>query len=141
MNGRSILGIALSVLIVIVLAGVGVGIYNAGVAEGIVEAGRVPAGAALPAGYGYGYGWHGAGIGFGFFGLLFPILFILLLVGIARAAFGGGRGRWGGGWGPGGPGAGPGGWQEERERRISELHQRLHDDEARRADPGRSGTA
>lgn len=147
MNGRTIIGIVLSLVAVLVLAGVGVGIYNAGVTQGVLEAGRVPAGAPVPAGYGYGYGWHGAGFGFGFLGLLFPILFFVLLIGLARAAFGGGRGPRGG-WGPGGPGGwgngGPGrdGWREERDRRIADLHQRLHDEEASRAgQPDRAGPA
>ena len=105
MNGRAIVSF---------LVGVGVGIYQAGVAQGVVDAGRLPAGAVVPvAGYGYGYGWgfHG----FGFLGLLFPILFLFLIFGLVRAAFGrgrhwgpgwGGRGYWGKGYGPGfgGPG-------------------------------------
>ena len=145
MNGRTIIGIALSVLIAVVLVGIGVGAYNAGISQGIVEAGRVPAGATVPAGYGYGYGYHPGFFGFGFLGLLFPILFLFLLIGIARAAFGGGRrGGWGGGWGPGGPG-GPGtgrnGWHEERERRMADLHQRLHDEQTRGEGTGRTGTA
>jgi hypothetical protein len=139
-NGRTILGVVLTVVAVFVLAGIGIGIYNAGVTQGIVEAGRVPVGATVAAGYPYHYGWHGGGVGFGFLGLLFPILFVFLLIGIARAAFGGGRGRWGGGWGPGGPGGE--GWREERDRRIADLHQRLHDEQAGRAgDAGRTGTA
>jgi hypothetical protein len=46
------------------------------------------------------YYWHPFAFGFlPFFGLLFPLLFIFLIVGAARAAFGGGHGghRWGNG--------------------------------------------
>ena len=139
MNGRAIASILFSLLVVAVLVGVGVGIYQAGISQGIVDAGRFPAGEPVPApgyGYGYGYGFHG----FGFLGLLFPILFFLLLFGLIRAAFwrgrGGGRGwghgYYGPGWGKGyGPmTGGPESWREERERHIADLHKRLHDEEA-----------
>ena len=137
MNGRAIVSFLFGLIVVGILVGVGVGIYQAGVTQGIVDAGRVPAAGVVPvAGY---YGW---GHGFGFLGLLFPLLFLFLIFGLVRAAFGRGRG-WGGGWGrhygygPGwgkgyGPGAGgPEAWREERERQISDLHRRLHDEEAR----------
>ena len=143
MNGRAIVTFLLGLLFVGILVGVGTGIYQAGLAQGIVDAGRFPAGTAVPVA-GYGWGFHG----FGFLGLLFPLLFLFLIFGLIRAAFGRGRG-WGGGWGghygygPGwgkgyGPGSGgPEGWREERERQISDLHRRLHDEEA----TGGSGSA
>jgi len=133
MSGRPIVNLALGIVIAAVLVGVGAGIYNAGIAQGIIEAGRVPAGGPVPGGY-YGWGFHG----FGFFGLIFPILFILLLVGLARAAFRGPRGGWGHGDPSGGrgPWSGGDGWRTERERHLSELHRRLHEE----ADPG-SGPA
>jgi hypothetical protein len=104
MNGRTILNIVLGALIVLVLAGIGIGIYNAGVSQGIAQAATLPEGTTIvaPVGYGYGYG-HPGFFGFGFLWILFPIFFLFLLFGLARAAFGGGR-RWGGGWGPGGHG-------------------------------------
>jgi len=141
-NGRTVFNLIFGLIVVGILAGVGVGIYNAGIAQGVVEAGRLPAGAVVPAaGYGYGYGWgfHG----FGFLGLLFPILFLFLIFGLVRAAFGrgrhygpgwGGRGYWGKGYGPGFGGPGAGGadaWREERDRQISDLHRRLHEDEGK----------
>ena len=90
MNGRTILNLALGALVVLVLAGIGIGIYNAGVSQGIAQAATLPEGTTVvaPVGYGYGYGYRGF-FGFGFLWILFPIFFILLLVGIARAAFGG----------------------------------------------------
>ena len=112
--------------LVAVLAGIGIGIYNAGVNEGLTQAaiaaqaaGEDPAVVVPPyAGpYGYGYGWHGGG--FGFFGFLFAILGIFLLFGLLRAAFG--WGRWNGGGG-----RGPGGWGGGREERIAEYHRELH---------------
>src|SRR5690349_5105457 len=85
MNGRAIVSFVVGLIVVGILAGVGVGIYQAGLAQGVIDAGRLPAGAVVPvAGYGYGYGFHG----FGFLGLLFPILFLFLIFGLVRAAFG-----------------------------------------------------
>jgi len=137
MNGRAIVSFVVGILV-----GVGVGIYQAGLAQGVIDAGRLPAGAVVPvAGYGYGYGFHG----FGFLGLLFPILFLFLIFGLVRAAFGrgrhygpgwGGRGYWGKGYAPG---MGPDAWREERERQISDLHRRLHDEEANPGTTSSSG--
>jgi hypothetical protein len=114
------------ILFVAVLAGIGIGVYNAGVNEGLAQAaiaaqaaGDDPAVVIPPyAGpYGYGYGWHGGG--FGFFGILFGILVLFLLLGLIRAAFG--WGRWNG------VGRGPGGWGGGgREERIAEYHRELH---------------
>jgi hypothetical protein len=151
MNGRAIVSFFLGLIVVGILVGVGVGIYQAGIAQGVVEAGRIPAGAVVPvAGYGYGWGFHG---GFGFLGILFPILFLFLIFGLVRAAFGrgrhygpgwGGRGSWGKGYGPGfgGPG-GPGfdAWREERDRQISDLHRRLHEEESGKGSSSSEGSA
>jgi hypothetical protein len=113
--------------LVAVLAGIGIGVYNAGVNEGLTQAalaaqaaGEDPAVVVPPyAGpYGYGYGW-GGGPGFGFFGFLFAILFLFLIFGLVRAAFGWGR------WNGRGRG-GPGGWGGGREERIAEYHRELH---------------
>lgn len=132
--GRAIVSFLFSLLLLAVLVGIGAGIYQAGISQGIVDAGRFPAGAAVPVGgYGWGFGFHG------FLGLLFPILFLLLLFGLLRAAFSRGRGwgrgyghhgyGWGPGWkGNGPPEGGPDAWREERERRMAELHKRLHEE-------------
>ena len=144
MNGRTVLNLIFGLVVVGILAGVGVGIYNAGIAQGVVEAGRLPAGAVVPVA-GYGWGFHG----FGFLGLLFPILFLFLIFGLVRAAFGRGR-HWGPGWGGRGyygkgygPGfGGPDAWREERERQISDLHRRLHEEDGKPgAGPGGSSSA
>ncbi len=114
------------IALVAVLAGIGIGVYNAGVNEGLTQAalaaqaaGEDPAVVIPPyAGpYGYGHGWGGGG--FGFFGFLFAILFLFLIFGLVRAAFGWGR------WNGGGRG-GPGGWGGGREERIAEYHRELH---------------
>ena len=140
MNGRGIFGFLLTLLAVGLLVGLGVGIYQMGVAQGIVDAGRFPAGAPVPVG-GYGYGYHG---GPGIFGILFGLFFLFLVFGLIRAAFSRGRG-WGGGWGrhgygygpgwgkgfgpEGGPEGGPESWRDERDRRIADWHRKLHESE------------
>lgn len=142
---RGFLGLVATLIVVGLLVSVGAGIYQAGVAQGVADAGRFPAGATVPvAGYGYGgFGWHH---GPDLFGLLFGLFFLFILFGIVRAAFFGGRGRgwghhgygegrgpWGrGGFGPGGfgPGDGPESWRAERDSRIANWHRRLHEEEA-----------
>lgn len=146
MNGRSIASFLFSLIVVAILVGVGVGIYQAGVAQGVIDAGRFPAGAAVPvAGYG---GYHDGG--FGFLGLLFPLLFLFLIFGVLRAAFGHRRG-WGHGYGYGygrgwdkGSGSGPDGtpgprW--DREGAIADWHKRLHEQDTATGGsaPGSSG--
>lgn len=140
--GRAIIGFFLILIAVGVVVGIGNEIYQAGVAAGIVEAGRFPAAANVPV-TGYG-GWHGGG--FNILGLIFPLFFLLILFGLIRAAFWGGRGwghhgrgygygygRWGSDWDKGGPGAstdGPTSWREAREQRMEELHRQFHQREA-----------
>src|SRR6188472_633262 len=102
--------------LVAVLAGIGIGVYNAGVNDGVTQAaiaaqaaGDSPA-VVVPPYAPYGYGWgHWGGGGFGFFGFFFGILAFVLIIGLIRAAFG--WGRWGGGRGAGGYG-GYGGREE-----------------------------
>jgi hypothetical protein len=124
MFGRGLFGAFALVVAIAIVAGIGIGVYNAGVSEGVAEAARVAQvagdGAAVVyppyvGPYGYGHGWGGGG--FGFFGILFGILFFFLIIGMIRAAFGWGRG--------GGGRRGPGGW-ESRNERIAEMHRELH---------------
>lgn len=109
-----------TLLVVAILVGIGTAVYNAGVTAGLAEQLQQAAAsgdavvAPYPYGYGYGPYWHGPG----FFGVIFGILGIFLLIGLVRAAFGGGRG---GGRGHGGPG----GWGD-RQGRMAELHRELH---------------
>lgn len=137
--GRAIVTFILSLIAVGVLVGIGAEIYQAGVTQGVIDAGRFPAAATVPVN-GYG-GYHG----FNVLGLLFPLLFLFLIFGLIRAAFSRGRG-WGHGYGHGygrgygwGPGwekgegtgdAGPSSWREERDRRMAEMHRRLHESES-----------
>jgi hypothetical protein len=151
--GRAIVTFFLILVAVGVVVGVGTEVYNTGFTQGVLQAEHVPAGQPVPTpGYGYGYGYHG----FNFLGLLFPLFFLFLIFGLIRAAFFRGRGWGPGGWGHGygrghgwGPGwdrgdgpAGPTAWREERDRRMAELHRRLHDEEAgakpAAGDPGSS---
>jgi hypothetical protein len=139
---RGFLGFLATLIVVGLIVSVGAGIYQAGVAQGIVDAGRFPAGAAVPvAGAGYGYGWHGPD----FFGLLIGLLFLFILFRIISGAFFGGRGRgWGHhGYGSGWGSEGPRSWRDAREQRIADLHRQLHDEEGKRsgdASPGASGS-
>ena len=121
MNGRGIFGVLAAIVVVAVVAGIGIGAYNAGVSEGLAEAARAaqaagesPAVVVPPYVSHYGYGWGGGG--FGFFSFLFFILGVFLIIGLIRAAFG---------WGRGGGGHGPRGWDGRRER-MEELHRELH---------------
>ena len=120
--GRAIVSFFLALLFVGVLVGIGTEVYQAGVSQGIIDAGRVPIGANVGV-----RGYEGPGV----LGLFFPILFLFILFGLIRAAMFGGRG-----WGHHGHGygwdKGEGGrstWREEREQRMADMHRRLHETE------------
>ena len=110
-------GFAIAIVAILLFGGVAGVAYEAGLAA--AGAGAAAAGAAPAA---YPYYWHPGFFGFGFFGFLFPLLFLFLIFGLARAAFG--WGRWGGhGYGRyGGP------------RMIDEWHRELHEREKSGAD-------
>ncbi len=90
--------ILITILAVLVLGAIAGAAYQVGVSVGAAAAGA----AGVPAVAAYPYLWHPIGFGFfPFFGLLFPLLFILLIVGLVRAFSWGGRGpgygkHWGG---------------------------------------------
>ena len=127
MSGRTFLNLVLGGLVVVVLVGIGVGVYNAGVSAGLATTVAAPSGA--PVAYYPGpYVWHGWGWGpgWGFFGIFFWILGIFLIFALLRAIFG--WGRWSGrgyrDWNHGANGhGGP-------EGRFEEWHRRLHEGEA-----------
>ena len=140
MNGRLIARILMAILLIAVLAGFGVMIYNAGVARGLATStdfpGPVPDGTPGAPGvpgrwvnpyYGYGYGPFIRPWGFGFFpfGFLFPLLFFFLIFWLIRGLFWRG---WGGpryyGWG--GPNQVP--------PPFEEWHRRAHEGEANRSE-------
>jgi hypothetical protein len=138
---RGIGSFLFGLLVLVLLGAIGVGIYDAGLQQGIAQSASVPAGT-VPY---YAYGFHG---GFGIFGLIFPLLFLFLIFGLARAAFRGGRG-WGHGYGPGygkwGPGpwmSGPDreAWTQERDSRVADWHRRLHEESAPGGTSGRGAS-
>jgi len=94
MNNRSLLrALAIAALVIAGATAIGIGAYNAGVAEGIAEGGRAIA--ALPAGTPYVYIWPRPW-GFGFFPI-FPIFFLLFFLFVVRGLVW--RGPWRAGWG------------------------------------------
>ena len=93
MDSRLIRSLAIAALVIVGAAAIAIGAYNAGVANGIAESGRMIA--APPAGTPYVYVWPRPW-GFGFFPF-FPILFFLFFFFVIRALLW--RGRWHVGWG------------------------------------------
>lgn len=130
MRGRTFAQILLAIILIGAAIGLGVTAYNAGVSAGLAQTGTVTVAPAGPY-VGYAWGW-GFGHGFGFFGFLGGLLFLFLLFGLIRAAFGGGHRR---GWGgPGGWGDGSGRTWEERARETHDAWHREHPDTS---DPNR----
>jgi len=89
--GRSPFAWLVGLLLIALLVGAGVYVYDLGVARGVVESGRLAAapGAGAPVVAFWPRPW---GFGFGFFPF-FPFLFILLWFVLLRGFFW--RGRWG----------------------------------------------
>jgi hypothetical protein len=109
----------LLVLLLVILGGIaiGVGAYNAGLAEGLEQSGRATEVVrVIGPGFGPGFGW---GFPFGLF--LFPLFFIGIFL-LVRGAFW--RRRWDGpGYGHGGPGP----WKGGRAM-FDEWHRRQHEE-------------
>jgi hypothetical protein len=111
MSGSTIWRVALGVVLAVVLIGVGVQVYEVGVAQGLAQGtqvatttarpdvaqpGVVQPGVAPSPYYGYGHWMRPWGFGaFGFLHLLFPILLFFLIFALFRAAWGARHG-WGG---------------------------------------------
>jgi hypothetical protein len=128
------------VLLLVILAGVGVSLYNAGVSAGlnqqlqqVVQGGQTVTVAPYPYGPYFNGGW---GFGLGVFGILLWIIGIFLIIGLIRAAFGWSRGgrRGHAGWSKV-YGYGGGGWGGAD--RVEEWHRELH----RRERSGSEGSA
>lgn len=101
MNGRFFLRFFASLILLAVLVGVGVMVYQFGVTQGLAASGKLAlpaAGAAgaqgaVPYPY-YTPFWHPWGFWFFPFGLIFPLLGFFLIFGLIRALiFGGWHGR------------------------------------------------
>ena len=112
------MGILILLLAILGAVAIGVGAYNAGLAEGVEQSGREVVRVIGP-GYGYGF------FPFGF--ILFPLLFFGLFFLLGRLLW---RGRWGDHphphWGPGPYGKGP--------SRFEEWHRRQHEGTGDRPD-------
>lgn len=93
MNSRALWrGVLIATLVIGAAAAIGIGSYNAGVAQGMIESGRaveLPPGA-VP----YPYGWHRPW-GWGF-GPIFPLFILFFFFVVLRGLVGGGP--WRGGW-------------------------------------------
>ena len=126
MNPRSAWRVLIGVLLVAVAIFLGVGAYEAGLAQGLAQSGTTAAPAVVPY-----YGWHPFfGFGFGFFGFLGTLLFFFLIFALIRALVfrgggyrsgGPGRGGWGGGWHGGA-------WESRGREAFDEWHRRAHEE-------------
>lgn len=125
MYPRIIFRILLVFVLLAVLAGVGVFVYNAGVSQGLASSGSLTQSGAAPAPYPY-YGpffWHW---GFFPFGFIFPLFFLIFIVWAISGLFfrrHRGYGRWGRWYG---------GDSEHREvpPMVQEWHRKMHEDQA-----------
>ena len=119
MRGRFILSIVLVIVIVAGAIGLGTYAYNAGVAQGLAQSGKIvaPDGAAVP--YYPPVYYHPFGFGFG--GFLFSCFFIFLIFGLIRAIFW--RPHWG--WrsrrGP---------WNSDFPPMAAEWHRKMHENKS-----------
>ncbi len=88
-------GLLIAILVIAAVVGIGVYAYNAGVAQGLVDSGKLapPSTAIAPYPYYRPFFFHP----FGVFGWLVPLFFFFLIFALIRAIFW--RGHWG--WGPG----------------------------------------
>jgi len=109
-------GVAL--LALLLALGIGFGVYNYGVSQGIANSPQIAAAIRDGGHVGYPYAWHYGPFGFGFFPF-FPFFAILFWIVIARVLFW----RWGGPWGRGR------GWysRDEVPPMFDEWHRRAHE--------------
>jgi hypothetical protein len=131
MNGPTIWRVVLGLVLVALLVGVGVQLYEVGMAHGmaqvaqtapvqpgVTQPGVVPPGVAPYPYYGYGPGFRHWGFGFGFLGLLFPLLVFFLIFALIRGLF------WRGHYGWGGRG---GDWSGRVPPMFEDWHRRAHE--------------
>jgi len=125
-NRGLIRGIAIAVLVLAAATALGIGAYNAGVAQGIAESGRFAAAPpSAPGAVPYVYVWpHHWGFGFGFFPIFFLIFFFFALRGLLWG--GPWRRGWGGPWRGGYGGVPPA---------FEEWHRRAHEQQASQTKP------
>ncbi len=124
MNRRIVSGILLTLVVVVMLGGIGLLAYDAGVSQGMLNSGRLttPAPGLGPYPYYGGFPfWRPFGFGFGLLSCLFPLLFFLLILSLFRGLF---WRRWywrGPGYGYGRPG------DEQPPAAFDEWHRRAHE--------------
>jgi hypothetical protein len=92
MSGRTLFRAIAALVLIGLVALIGVNVYEAGVAQGIADAGRTVVASGQPVPVVYYPGPHWGYGGFGFFWPLLWIVGLFLLFGLLR----GGRGKWGG---------------------------------------------
>jgi hypothetical protein len=107
MSGRTFFRAVAALVLVGLVALIGVNVYEAGVAQGIADAGRTVVASGQPVPVVYYPGSHWGYGGFGFFWPLLWIVGLFLLFGLLR----GGRGKWGG-----------------HHDRLEDWHRRAHQD-------------
>jgi hypothetical protein len=122
MNGRIFLRIVLALAVIATLAGLGVYVYNAGVAQGLAASGKLvaPESGVAPYPY-YGRPFFFRPFGFGLAGCLFPLLFIFLVVVLLRGIFWRGPRAWGGHHGH---------WEKGVPPMFEEWHRKAHEPQA-----------
>ena len=89
MPGFGIVRFVMALVVLALLGGAGVMVFDAGVAQGVAQAGGAAAAGAPGVGGYYGY----FGRPFGFLGILFPLFFFFVIFSVMKAAF------WGHMWG------------------------------------------
>jgi hypothetical protein len=122
MNGRIVLRVLLALLVIAGIVGIGVYVYNMGVAQGLVESGKLaaPTTGVVPYHY-YAGPFFFRPFGFAFAGCLFPLLFIFLVAVSLRGIF------WRGHWAREGH-HGP--WEKGVPPMFEEWHRKAHEPRA-----------
>ncbi len=128
MNRRFWLPIVLVFVLIALFACIGASAFNAGIAQGVAQSGRLETPPQAPsqgvAPYPYPYPYRGPfffrpfGWGFGLFGLLVPLFLLFLFFGLFRAIF------WHRRWGRYGP---RGDWGQGVPPAFEEWHRRAHE--------------
>ncbi len=128
-RGFFIFRLLLVVVLAAVVVGMGVYVYNAGVAQGLLSSGSLPAPAAGAPAVVYAAPFIHPPLGFGFLGCLAPLLFLLFFFGLLRLLFWAGPGRHAfhhAGCGPGRRGMN---WEKGVPPFFEEWHRRAHQPE------------
>jgi hypothetical protein len=96
MNGRILLSILLVLVLIGLLVGIGSYAYNAGLAQGLADGGRLtpPAQGVTPYPYYGPFFYRPFGFGFGLFGFIGPLIAFFVIFALLRAIFWGGRWGW-----------------------------------------------